>query len=59
MNQVYGFMKNYNMNLETALYEFIDSRGIYTYQELKSNVPDDKEKIEPRGNTGTESSKTF
>ena len=47
MNQVYSFMKNYNMNLETALYEFIDSRGIYTYKELTSNAPDDKEKLSP------------
>ena len=47
MNQVYSFMKNYNMNLETALYEFIDSRGFYTYQELTGNLPDDKEKLSP------------
>jgi uncharacterized protein YfkK (UPF0435 family) len=47
MNQVYSFMKNYNMNLETALYEFIDSRGIYTYKELTGNIPDDKEKLSP------------
>ena len=47
MNQVYSFMKNYNMNLDTALYEFIDSRGFYTYQELTGNLPDDKEKLSP------------
>jgi uncharacterized protein YfkK (UPF0435 family) len=59
MNQVYSFMKNYNMNLETALYEFIDSRGIYTYKELTSNVPDDKEKLSPEEIQALKSQKHF
>jgi hypothetical protein len=59
MNQVYSFMKNYNMNLETALYEFIDSRGFYTYQELTGNLPDDKEKLSPEEIQALKSQKHF
>jgi hypothetical protein len=45
MKQVLSFMKNLNMNVEKALYEFIDSRGFYTHYELTGQLPDTKEKL--------------
>jgi hypothetical protein len=45
MKQVLSFMENFNMNVEKALYEFIDSRGFYTHYELTGNLPDTKEKL--------------
>ena len=45
MPQIFKFMENFHMNIEKALYEFIDSRGFYTHYELTGNLPDTKEKL--------------
>jgi hypothetical protein len=45
-NLVFSFMKQCGMNPSKCAYEFIDSKQMFSYKELRGNV-DDKEKLSP------------
>jgi hypothetical protein len=48
MNNIFDFMKFLGMDVKKSLYEFIDSKGFWTYDELTGKAPESKkEKLTP------------